>query len=272
MSKATFGENLQKCPDHKGETTYVMYHGTTMKAARKIKCKGFIRSADGMLGPGVYVSRSFEKAACYPMGAKGQKRAVVKLSVRVGRVKKIDRQGHHLQKSWHQAGYDTAWVPPQLWHGEKWASGELCLGSKENQSALHPKQHERESSDDESTDEDGDDDDDDDDVPDTNSGEFTDEEEIAAEGVSGEESTDSSAERSSRHSSDTSTDEYVNTDDASQDHADDRSSDHRDDDEASDEEGSRCDERTYDFTETNASESSDGEFSNEYCYESDDDY
>ena len=28
------------------------------------------------------------------------------------RVKKINRQNHPMQKTWHRHGYDTAWVPP----------------------------------------------------------------------------------------------------------------------------------------------------------------
>ncbi|KAI4901123.1 hypothetical protein NFI96_023725 [Prochilodus magdalenae] len=66
-----------------------------------------------MLGPGIYLSRSFEKASRYPLNpAAGEQLAVLKLSVRVGKVKKIDYQGHPLQKTWHDHGYDTAWVPP----------------------------------------------------------------------------------------------------------------------------------------------------------------
>lgn len=37
---------------------------------------------------------------------------VFEVSVDVGRVKAIDRQGHPLQKAWPAHGYDTAWVPP----------------------------------------------------------------------------------------------------------------------------------------------------------------
>ena len=37
---------------------------------------------------------------------------VFEVSVDVGRVKRIDRQGHPLQKAWSLHGYDTAWVPP----------------------------------------------------------------------------------------------------------------------------------------------------------------
>ncbi len=88
-----------------------MYHGTTMERALKIQSEGFRRSSDGMLGPGVYVSRSKAKASRYPLNAGGEQLATLKLSVRVGKVKRIDSQGHPLQRTWHQHGYDTAWVP-----------------------------------------------------------------------------------------------------------------------------------------------------------------
>uniref|UniRef100_A0A3B3RHL0 Uncharacterized protein n=1 Tax=Paramormyrops kingsleyae TaxID=1676925 RepID=A0A3B3RHL0_9TELE len=93
--------------------TYIMYHGTTQRAVLNIQMYGFQRSSDGMLGRGVYVSRSFQKALAYPKNLPFyEQKAVLKLRVRVGKVKKIDKQGHPLQKTWHQHGYDSAWVPP----------------------------------------------------------------------------------------------------------------------------------------------------------------
>ncbi|XP_076151892.1 uncharacterized protein LOC143135048 [Alosa pseudoharengus] len=280
--KATFSKDLQKGPDHKGETTYIMYHGTTMKAAQKIERRGFIRSEDGMLGPGVYVSRSFAKAACYPRGAKGQKRAVLKLSVRVGRVKMIDRQGHHLQKSWHQAGYNTAWVPPNCGM-VKSGRQENCVWDPKRIRVLSVQSNNRESNDDESTDEDDegdnyddeeegddedydedhkeesdieekdDDDDDDDDETDNSSHESREEENSASEGgVSGDESTHYY--------------EYVNAQDASPDHVDDRSSDDDEYDEASDKEGFSCGESADAFTNAGARESSGESSDNDYYY------
>ncbi|KAG9328674.1 hypothetical protein JZ751_011492, partial [Albula glossodonta] len=91
---------------------YTMYHGTSKQAATLIKKNGFKQSTGGMLGPGVYVSRDGKKAAHYPLNVPKDQKVVLKLTVRVGKVKKIDRQGHPLQKTWHQHGYDTAWVPP----------------------------------------------------------------------------------------------------------------------------------------------------------------
>ncbi|CAE7395331.1 unnamed protein product [Symbiodinium pilosum] len=85
---------------------YTMYHGTSREAAERIEREGFQPSETGMLGPGVYVSRDIEKAMKYGP-------VVLEVTVEVGRVKRIDRQGHPMQNSWAQAGYDTAWVPPR---------------------------------------------------------------------------------------------------------------------------------------------------------------
>uniref|UniRef100_A0A3P8QFK2 PARP catalytic domain-containing protein n=1 Tax=Astatotilapia calliptera TaxID=8154 RepID=A0A3P8QFK2_ASTCA len=92
--------------------TYVMYHGTTSKSARLILKSGFQRSKDGMLGPGVYLSRDLEKASRYPIDHPEDDKVVIKVRVNVGRVKAINCQNHPLQKTWHDHGYDTAWVPP----------------------------------------------------------------------------------------------------------------------------------------------------------------
>ncbi|OCT72522.1 hypothetical protein XELAEV_18035501mg [Xenopus laevis] len=89
---------------------YVMFHGTNLAAAKKIIRKGFKQSEDGMLGRGVYVSRDIDKAARYPLDDQSDQ-VILKLRVNVGRVKKIEHQGHPLKKSWHDEGYDTAWVP-----------------------------------------------------------------------------------------------------------------------------------------------------------------
>lgn len=88
-----------------------MYHGTKWDNALKIQAGGFIPSVDGMLGAGVYLSRDIQKASKYPFNRTG-KLAILKVKARVGKVKKIDSQGHPMQKTWHQNGYNTAWVPP----------------------------------------------------------------------------------------------------------------------------------------------------------------
>ncbi|KAK3571230.1 hypothetical protein QTP86_005423 [Hemibagrus guttatus] len=112
LTRRLYGESAMN-KGYGGHRYYTMYHGTTLAAAQTIMHEGFRRSADGMLGPGVYVSRSVDKAMRYPLNPPpGVRLAVLKLRVRVGRVKKIDYQGHPLQKTWHEQGYSTAWVPP----------------------------------------------------------------------------------------------------------------------------------------------------------------
>ncbi|KAJ8401710.1 hypothetical protein AAFF_G00376810 [Aldrovandia affinis] len=91
---------------------YNMYHGTFLAHAKGIITQGFKQSKDGLLGPGVYVSRNIDKAKCYPLNTDKKDKVVFKLRVRVGKVKKIDCDNHPLQKAWHQNGYDSAWIPP----------------------------------------------------------------------------------------------------------------------------------------------------------------
>uniref|UniRef100_A0A3Q1EWA6 Grass carp reovirus (GCRV)-induced gene 2l n=1 Tax=Acanthochromis polyacanthus TaxID=80966 RepID=A0A3Q1EWA6_9TELE len=109
MSRRGYSTKIQRGPNGK---TYVMYHGTTRKNAQSIKVSGFRRSADGMLGRGVYLSRNLEKASRYPLEEPEHNRVVLKVRVNVGKVIAIKYQPHPYQKTWHDAGYDTAWVPP----------------------------------------------------------------------------------------------------------------------------------------------------------------
>ncbi|XP_069750963.1 grass carp reovirus (GCRV)-induced gene 2p isoform X2 [Narcine bancroftii] len=94
------------------DKVYLMYHGTSAENAKIIQLQGFRQSNEGMLGHGVYVSRDIEKASRYPLYLCESQKVVLQVYVNVGRVKKIDYQGHPLQKTWHQNGYDTAWCPP----------------------------------------------------------------------------------------------------------------------------------------------------------------
>ncbi|XP_036381256.1 grass carp reovirus (GCRV)-induced gene 2p [Megalops cyprinoides] len=105
-------QHLQAEQEPKSGRLYTMYHGTKVQVARNIIRDGFRQSADGMLGPGVYVSRNQKKAERYPLNSPVTDRVVLKLRVDVGKVKRIDTDNHPLQKSWHSQGYDTAWVPP----------------------------------------------------------------------------------------------------------------------------------------------------------------
>lgn len=80
------------------------FHGTTRAAAENIMSSGFVPSSDGMLGKGVYWSDDATKAKAYGT-------TVLKLTVMCGKIKKIDQQGHALQKTWSSHGFHTAWVP-----------------------------------------------------------------------------------------------------------------------------------------------------------------
>ncbi len=104
--------HLQADQAPKSGSLYTMYHGTSIQTARMIITTGFRQSADGMLGPGVYVSRDQKKAERYPLKSPLTDRVVLKLIIDCGKIKKIDKDNHPQQKSWHSQGYDTAWVPP----------------------------------------------------------------------------------------------------------------------------------------------------------------
>uniref|UniRef100_A0A673KPS1 Grass carp reovirus (GCRV)-induced gene 2j n=1 Tax=Sinocyclocheilus rhinocerous TaxID=307959 RepID=A0A673KPS1_9TELE len=82
----------------KSVNIYIMYHGTPREAAARIKWEGFRQSSDGMFG--------------YPLNLPEYQRVIVRVKVNVGRVKKIDYQGHPMQKTWHDQRYDTTWCPP----------------------------------------------------------------------------------------------------------------------------------------------------------------
>ena len=53
---------------------------------------------------GVYITDDIEKARKH-----GD--TVLELKANLGKVKKIDSQGHSMQKTWKNNGYDSAWVP-----------------------------------------------------------------------------------------------------------------------------------------------------------------
>lgn len=104
-------EHLRNTQEPKGHLEYTMYHGTHKQNARNIVISGFKRSKGGLLGAGVYVSRNVRKAMCYPQKTRKDEKVVFKLRVKVGKVKRIDCDDHPLQMTWHENGYDTAWVP-----------------------------------------------------------------------------------------------------------------------------------------------------------------
>ncbi|XP_036379255.1 gig2-like protein DreN [Megalops cyprinoides] len=98
---------------------YTMYHGTHKSSAHAIVTLGFRPSAGGTLGPGVYCSRDINKAMSYPAFCPPNERVVLRLQVRVGKVKKIDGQSMSMITTWHQNGYDTAWLPASMGRPEE---------------------------------------------------------------------------------------------------------------------------------------------------------
>ena len=85
------------------DRTYVMYHGTRPKYADAIEKYGFLRSKNGMLGEGVYLSRDVAKAAHYPLDVPDsdlKNRVILECLVNVGKVKRIDCAGHPMQLTW----------------------------------------------------------------------------------------------------------------------------------------------------------------------------
>ncbi|KAL2094968.1 hypothetical protein ACEWY4_009687 [Coilia grayii] len=105
--------SLSANDEPKSGRTYTMFHGTHLSNAKTIINNGFQPSKDGLLGTGVYISRNKDKAKCYPLKTDKNEKVVFKLKVSVGKVKKIDCDNHPMQKTWHQNGYDCAWVPPK---------------------------------------------------------------------------------------------------------------------------------------------------------------
>lgn len=90
---------------------YTMYHGTSVDNAQLIIAHGFQQSEDGLLGKGVYVTRDVRKASYYPKKSNRSDRVVLKLSVRLGRVKRICTDNDPMQTTW-STFYHSAWVPP----------------------------------------------------------------------------------------------------------------------------------------------------------------
>ena len=98
------------------------FHGTTKASAATIITSGFRPSHGGMLGAGVYWSDDVAKTRPYVRDSSG---TVLKLQIRNGRTKTIDRRGHPSQTSWHAEGYDSAWVPPSTRPAPGWVKSGL---------------------------------------------------------------------------------------------------------------------------------------------------
>ena len=102
---------------------YRLYHGTQKSTADWIQLWGFKASADGMFGPGVYTTGSWEKAKWFAQnrsqGSIWDSQAVIlELDVDVGKCKTHDAggcEGRHRRgctcKAWINEDYDSQYVP-----------------------------------------------------------------------------------------------------------------------------------------------------------------
>jgi hypothetical protein len=80
--------------------------------AEQIRAGGFNPSSDGALGAGVYISLDRNKAQGYRKPcSRAPRGALLELEVSFHHPKRIDRQGHPLQKTWQQRGHDAAYAP-----------------------------------------------------------------------------------------------------------------------------------------------------------------
>ena len=90
------------------------YHGTSVEAAMSIRATGFDVSRSGsnagaMLGPGLYVTTTLQKALTYAtMGHRPHGGAVLKLRVDLGNCYTVGQSDPNM-KRWQQMGYDSAW-------------------------------------------------------------------------------------------------------------------------------------------------------------------
>jgi hypothetical protein len=90
------------------------YHGTSLDAALTIQQTGFCvglsgTNAGAMLGNGVYMTTTLEKALNYAKD-KPHGGIIFQLRVDLGRCKKMSR-ADPMMKTWHEKGYDSAWSP-----------------------------------------------------------------------------------------------------------------------------------------------------------------
>ena len=90
------------------------YHGTSVEAAMSIQATGFDVSRTGsnagaMLGPGLYVTTTLQKALNYAsQGHRPHGGAVLKLKVNLGNCYTVKHNDPDMS-TWQQRGYDSAW-------------------------------------------------------------------------------------------------------------------------------------------------------------------
>ena len=89
-----------------------MYHGTSPDTAAIIEQRGFRPSTQGLLGPGVYLSRDVHMCRQYG-------KTILEVMVSVGKVCRADKHPELIpsepatEARWHDiGGFDSVWVPP----------------------------------------------------------------------------------------------------------------------------------------------------------------
>jgi hypothetical protein len=96
------------------QPTEVFYHGTSLEAALAIQETGFRvdlsgTNAGAMLGSGVYITTTLEKALNYAK-VKEHAGAIFKLKVDLGKCLELKPNDPHM-RDWHAQGYDSAFSP-----------------------------------------------------------------------------------------------------------------------------------------------------------------
>ena len=91
-------------------TSGQFYHGTSLEAALAIQSTGFRvdlsgTNAGAMLGDGVYITTTLEKALNYAK-VKPHSGAIFKLQVKLGKCKKVGKNDP-MMRTWHAHGYDS---------------------------------------------------------------------------------------------------------------------------------------------------------------------
>lgn len=89
-----------------------MFHGTSKQAAAQIMHEGFTPSTNGMLGPGVYLSRDVSKAAQYGPGQHGPNGCILVVLVKCGWVHAISDPNQRNSSWQNSTRFNTAWVRP----------------------------------------------------------------------------------------------------------------------------------------------------------------
>jgi hypothetical protein len=85
---------------------YILYHGTTSAAGKKIIAHGFEPSDGGKFGAGVYLAKDIADAQIYAeSNFDGKKGVIIKCSVCLGKC--FHKKGIAREKAWMHRGFDS---------------------------------------------------------------------------------------------------------------------------------------------------------------------